>query len=262
VRLEGEDMKIVSASGEERDIQRNQVISFAAGEPKEVDYWSAKVSLGANIQRGNIDEIDLSTRATIRRRSAYSNFYFQYLGEFSETNGIQTTNNQRITSYFDRFLTREFFWRIVNIEYYQDPFQNIANRTTIGSSLGWKIWDTERFKWDVAGGPAYQYISFDTVEAGESDQEANLATTISTNFEYKINKKVSLIGNYSVFYAGRKVGGYTLHSDTTLETEFLGRLDFDISFIWDYQSDPVSEVTGEVPQNSDFQIVFSLGLDL
>ncbi len=262
LRIEDGQARVIPEDGsEERVFPKDDIISFAAGEPREINFWSAKVTLGSNARQGNVNQGDLSTRATIRRRTPNSQFYFQYIGTFSQTEDVQTANNHRVTTYYDWFLSRDFFWRIANAEYYKDPFQNIEARGTMGTSFGWHIKDTDRFEWDVAGGPAIQYLVSENVEPGQEKEQTNPAITLSTNFDWELTRRIDLVGNYSVLYAGETAGGYIFHSDTTFETELSSWLDLDVSFILDYTTNPVATNAG-TPENADFQVITSLGIDL
>ncbi len=263
VRMDGDEFKIIpEAGGGETVVDRADIISLAAGEPREINFWDAKATLGANYRSGNTEQRDINTQIRIRRRTSSSQFYFQYLGNFSEAQGIETANNHRVTTYYDWFLNQTFFWRVAQLEAFQDPFQNIAQRYTIGTGFGWHIMDTSKFTWDATGGPAYQYLEFDSVTPPNEQTQSNPAASLSTNFDYEVSGKVDLIGVYSLIYAGDDAGGYNFIAQTTLETELLSWLDFDISYIWDYRSDPIPDSSGAVPEKSDSQLIFSLGMDL
>ncbi len=57
-------------------------------------------------------------------------------------------------------------------------------------------------------------------------------------------------------------GSFLHHFITTLETKIWKWLDFDISFVWDRTKDPVPRADGTVPEQNDFQLIFSIGVDL
>ncbi|MCZ6674328.1 MAG: DUF481 domain-containing protein [Verrucomicrobia bacterium] len=262
LRLEGNEVKVIpEEGGSERTFSRSDVISLTAGEPKEFNYWDAKITLGTNIRKGNVDQGDLLTRTTVRRRTPRSQYYFQYVGNFSQTEDIQTANNHRLTSYHDFFISKDFFWRTANLDFLKDPFRNINNRTTLGTSFGYHIFKKGRLIWDVSGGPGYQYIEYDTVEPGEDEIRRHLTGILLTNYKYELTSRLDIVGNYSFLYAAEDAGGYNFHSDTTLETELLSWMDLDISFIWDFQSDPVSEGTDSEPHKNDYQLITSLGIE-
>jgi len=144
-----DDKVFVTTKEKILEFDRSRLISIAHGQPKEIGYWSAKISLALDIREGNSDQINYSTSAYAKRRTSESRFSVDYLCVFNKTEGIETANSQRISSYYDIFKTRKFFWRPVLGEYFRDPFSNIQNRVTVGTGIGYHIIDTSKTKWVI-----------------------------------------------------------------------------------------------------------------
>ncbi len=174
-----ENKVIVTVGKEKQEFERNQLISIAYGEPKEIGYWSAKISLGLDVREGNSDQINYSASVNAQRRTSESRFSIDYLGIFNETEGIETANSQRISSYYDIFKTKKFFWRPVFGEYFRDRFSNIQNRVTVGTGIGYHIIDTPKTEWDVTPGIAYQYTQNVSVEAGQDTDNSTPALVLA-----------------------------------------------------------------------------------
>lgn len=85
------------------------------------------------------------SNAYTKRRTSKSRFFIDYLGIFNETEGTETSNSQRVKSYYDILKTKKLFWRPVFVEYFRDPFTNIENRVTVGTGMGYNIIDTNKF---------------------------------------------------------------------------------------------------------------------
>ena len=161
------DQTTATVSGpEELSIPRGEVEGITPGEPKEINYWSGKISVGLNLRTGNTKQADLVTKATIERRTPKSHLKVDYLGNYSEVEGVETVNNDRATLVGDIFVTRRWFVRALQAEYYHDPFQNIDMRITGGVGAGYYLISRPKTEWLIAGGPGYQYTRFSTVEAG------------------------------------------------------------------------------------------------
>jgi hypothetical protein len=65
--------KIIMTEGDEtREFKRNQLVSIAQTDKKEIDLWSFSISLGANIRGGNTETTDLNLQANAKRRTASS----------------------------------------------------------------------------------------------------------------------------------------------------------------------------------------------
>ena len=256
-----EDKVFVTVGEERQKFDRSQLVAIAPGESKEINYWSAKLSLGLNLSSGNTEQTQYSAIANISRRTSATRFVTDYLGNFTETNGEETVNNQRLNSYFDIFKTRKYFFRPVFAEYYRDPFKNINSRITVGAGLGYHIIDTSKTQWDAWGGPAYQRTRFDSVQIGQALSESTPAFVVGTHFNREVTKAVDFDFRYEFQIVNKDSGTYTHHFVAALETELTRWLDFDVSFVWDRTEDPQPNADGTVPKQDDYYLIFALGID-
>ena len=247
---------------EETEIDRNNIVSIAAGEAKEINYWRAKVSLGVNLREGNSSQLDYSTKWAIQRRTAKTRLALDYLGAVSRTDDIDTANNHRVTSYFDYFFSQRFFIRPVNFEYFRDIFQNIEHRFTLSSQVGYTLYDTNSTEWDVTLGPGYQVVQYTTVEPGTDQTRKTFTGAIGTKYDTELTSWMDFITELQLVFGDKDSGGLTTHFISTFETELTRNLDLDISFIWDRVQDPVPESDGSVPKKDDFRMTVGLGIDL
>ena len=255
------DTIIVTSGKIEQVFDRDRLISIAAGDGREIEYWSAKVSLGLNFARGNTEQINYNTLADIRRRTSATRFLLNYLGNFSQAQGIDTVDNNRLNLVFDVFATRKYFWRPLSGEYYRDPFQNIQQRITVGAGIGYTLIDTPRTEWNVDTGVAYRATRFVTVEAGEDLDVSTPVLSAGTRYKTELTKRVDFKFDYAFNIVNQQSGRYTHHILTSLETELLSWLDFDISFVWDRTQEPTPLEDGSIPERDDYQLIFSLGVD-
>jgi len=255
------DREKVTVTGEKTvSFPRFDLVGIAAGEPRELDYWSGRINVGWNLRAGNTEQSDLVSKLKLERRTPRTHLKFEYTGNFSEVNGEETINNQHATEAFDYFLTRRLFLRIPYGEYYADPFQNIGYRFTMGGGIGYYVIDAPKTEWLVAGGPAYQLVHFNTVEAGEENDRSTPAAVLMSNIDIDLTKRVDLELGYQVILANEDSGGVTQHGSATLEIDLTQRLDLDISLIWDRIGNPQAESSGEVPTKSDVRLNVSLGV--
>ena len=134
-----EDGKIRVLGDAPAQYERGDLLSLTAGVPREINYWSGKVSAGGNLRSGNTDQVELSAAASFKRRTVENRVSLDYLGNFSETNDVQSANNQRANAVWDWFFSEKLFLRPVFLEYFSDPFQNIDARYTIGTGLGYQL---------------------------------------------------------------------------------------------------------------------------
>jgi putative salt-induced outer membrane protein YdiY len=256
------DGKVQIVAGESvREFNRTEIVSVAHGKPTERNYWSAKFTMGMNISEGNTKRRDLNLGLDLKRRTSNSRFLTDYLGYYSETEGIKTDNNHRLSSSFDIFKSKKFFWRPLLGEYFRDPFQNISYRLTVGAGAGYSLIDTAKTEWDISAGPGFRYTKFENVEAGENGSESTPALWASTDYEHELNSRMDLLLDYSTVVGNQESGGYTHHAVASLETELLSWLDFDLSFIWDHIQNPTPDEEGITPEKNDYRFIIGLALD-
>jgi putative salt-induced outer membrane protein YdiY len=257
-----DDKVFVTTEKEVLEFDRGRLISIAHGEPKEIGYWSAKISLGLDIRSGNSDQTNYNASADAQRRTSESRFSIDYLGVFNKTEGIETANSQRISSYYDIFKTRKFYWRPVFGEYFRDRFSNIQNRVTVGTGVGYHIIDTPKTEWDITPGLAYQYTQNSSVEPGQDTDNSTPAFVLGTNYETKLTKKIKFNASYRFNIVNQESGKYTHHAVAAIEYKLTRMLDLDLSFVWDRIQDPEPAADGRVPDQDDFYFFFGIGFDL
>ncbi|MEX0332825.1 MAG: YdiY family protein [Puniceicoccaceae bacterium] len=259
--MEGDTVRL-SLGEQSMELRRGEIVSIAAGQPKESNYWTVKGSAGANVRSGNVEQTDFNVRATVQRRTAVTRFYWDYSGNYSQSEDIEIANNHRTNSYFDYFFSKRFFVRGLSVEYYRDPFLNIAHRQTYSSSLGYTLIDRKKLTVDVTGGPSWQNVEYKNVEPGTPGSEESFGAIFSTTVDWEITGWMDFIGNYRAQWASADAGGLSTLADSTIEIEMTKNIDLNFSFIWERISDPVADDEGNVPQQDDFRLIFGLGFDI
>lgn len=257
--LEGDRVLVL---GEEAPFERSQVITITAGEPKEINYWAAKVTVGSNLRQGNSDLGESSARVRIHRLTARNRVRLDYLGNYNTALEEVTANNHRASLGWDKILTDRFFVLPVVGEYFRDPFQNISRRLTLGTGVGYDLIDTARVDWRLMGGPGYQETRFETVDPEGSASESTPVLFGSTVADVEITSAIDFNYEYRFQIVNEASGTYNHHMVTGLEFELTSRLDFDVTLIWDRIEDPRPDSDGGTPEPDDFQLILGLGLDL
>jgi hypothetical protein len=270
--IEGDKVQVFGDEGGE--FTKSQIVTIAAGAPKESNYWSARAGLGINVRTGNTEQTDININAKFQRRTAKNRINIDYLGAYSQVEGLidpadptlgtesrQTANNHRASAGWDKFISDRFYVSPIFAEWFRDPFQNIAARWTVGVGAGYDIIDTSKTGLSITGGPAYQTNTFDSVEAGQSDSENTPAFVFSTNFDKELNKRIDFIWTYRIQIVNEESGSYNHHMLTSLETELTSLLDFDVSWVWDRIQDPRPAANGFVPKQDDHKYIVALSFD-
>ncbi|MEJ2515645.1 MAG: DUF481 domain-containing protein [Gammaproteobacteria bacterium] len=249
----------IGVVGESARFPQDEIISITAGEPREINYWAARVSAGATMREGNSDQRDFSARARVLRRTVTGRIGIDYIGTYSETDNVETDNNHRVNANWDRFLTDRFFLRPIFAEYFRDPFQNIAHRWTVGTGFGYQIIDTSETSWEVFAGPAYQYTQFEDVEPGEDGTEDSFAAVAGTKFDHELTDWIDVFYDYRFQVTSSRNGKYNHHMTGGLEIELTDQLDLEFSIVWDRIEDPQPDEDGVIPEKDDWRYIVGLG---
>ena len=258
------DNKVIMTVGDEtREFDRNQIISIAqASKEKERDLWSANISVGANIRGGNTDTIDANLRANVKRLTATSRLVFDYIGNYSEADQTETSNNNRLSGYRDSFLSKKFFWRQLVGEYYRDRFKNIDHQLSLATGIGYHFIYTPKTKWEISSGLGGRYTKFVSVEPGQSIDNTSPAFGAGTLYDTELTKWMDFLVDYSFQIVNEDAGRYTHHFITTLSTDLIKDIDFDFSFVWDRIRNPQPDSDGNIPKKNDYQLIFGLSYDI
>lgn len=238
---------------------RIELISFAPSGERERDLWSIKATLSVDIKRGNTDQFDYTAKVGIKRRTSRSRFTLDYIGSISRTDAgtgeqLETLNNHRIAANLDNYKTRYFFYNPVFAEIFRDVFLNIELRTLIGTGLGYTVIDDGTSELSFSGGPAVVQTDFVSVLPGQEASESTGALVLKTNYDTALSSTLDFIVKYNIQYGNDKSGGYTHHTIATLENELTGKLDLDVSLIWDRISKPTQDVDGNTPVSDDYRL--------
>jgi hypothetical protein len=257
--IDDETVRVMGA--DDREFPRAGLLSITAGEPREINYWDMKASIGANLREGNTEQIETTGRINLIRRTPKDRIMIDYLATFNQTDGETAADNQRLNIGWNRYLSKRFYLAPIQAEWFRDPFINIASRYTLGVGAGYDIIDTGKITWDVTGGLAYQTTSFDSVIEGEEDSADTPALWIGTLYDHELTKWIDFLFAYNFMFTNEESGTYTHHLETGLEFELTRLFDFDITLIWDRIQDPRPDSDGIMPAQDDYRLVFFLGLD-
>lgn len=251
-------------SGHEVSIPRERVISIAGGKQREWDYWSGMASIGVNARGGNTETVDTTVIANLKRRTTQTRFNADYLANYSAVKQVDTANNQRLSSYFDWFFTGHFYWKVLEAEYYRDPFSNIDGQYSASTGFGYDLARTPRTEWTINAGLGYQKLRFESVQAGDPTSSESPFFTAGTRFDYELTGDIDLIYDYSIRMLNEDNGRYTHHMLGSISFGLVGNLDLDVSIIWDRieKPTPINDAgVATLPEQDDYQLLVSLAYD-
>jgi putative salt-induced outer membrane protein YdiY len=258
--LDGDTVRVIDEEGE-RDYKRSELITVAAGAPKEINYWSFKAMFGLNVSRGNTNVAESTIDVRVVRRTVKNRINLDYLARYNETEGDEVANNHRATLGWNMYISDRLYVSPARFEWFRDPFQNINHRETLGAGVGYELVDSPRIAWDVTGGPGYQRTTFDSVEDGTENPEDTPAVLVGTTLDVDLTKWMELFYEYHIQLVDEEAGQYNHHMLASLETDITSLLDFDVTLVWDRIQNPRQNEDGLTPLQDDFRLTVGLTFD-
>lgn len=264
LRIQGQD---VYFSGAKDGHTRAQIVSIATSGTSERDYWSIDVGLSGNYKRGNTDENLFDFNVDAKRRSNSSRFLFTYLASQRDVKNnetderVVTEDSHRLNSYYDRFISQRLYWRALSYEYYQDQFKNIKNQQTLGSGIGYTLFDVAKFSWDITLSPSFQKTEYVTVSEGEELIDESPAMVLVNEWEYDITSDIEFNALYNATWTNTSAGKYKHHINLGFEFEITDSLDFDVGLIWDRTEIPKPDEEGNTPLQDDSRLTLGISYE-
>lgn len=258
-RLTTESGKLV-VGGE--PVEFPQVVGIASASPREFDLWSADVSVGLNFRSGNVEQKDLNSKVSLKRRTVKNNTRMSYTGNYSESESEQLANNHTASLSHDYRISHKWFFRAIQAEYYRDPFQNREAEWTVGFGAGYQIFDTPKLDWTVSAGPGYQRTEYVDVVEGEDRTVSTAAFLVGTFYDQDITDDIEFHADYQVTLTESKAGRAKHDFYIALDVDLTSRLDLRLAGSWKRIESPQPDSDGITPQKDDFIATLGLALEI
>ena len=258
----------ITAAGLTTSIGNDQLVSLAPAQGDRRGYWDAKVTLGLDTQSGNTIQYSRTVTATVKRRTASSRIQFDYNLNYSESTDRDTdvetviADSVRFKAIADYYLDQRWFVRFADYEYFDDRFQNIAKRETIGVKAGYTAIDTSTVDLEFSAGPGYQATEFVTVESGSPKENESKVFSMETAWEWEFIKDFSYILKYSYTNVNESLGDSLQHLETGFEIEPIDDFTVNFTYYVDRTGKPIPLEDGSLPERDDTRFVISIGYEI
>lgn len=211
-------------------------IKQKAKKPEEKIKWKRKISAGFTQVNGNTETSEFYADLLINRKTDLDEFTIKgdvyYSSSDDKMDSQQWYSLVRYAHSFGKLKKWYYFYRL---EADHDRFAGIDYRLTPASGIGYWFFDKEKFKFMAESGLGYEYTSF---RNGTSEGEAILS--LRTYFEKEILTKLNFSQDINLYPSLEDFGQYRLRSETSLIHPLKENLSLKVSFIADYDSDPVA----------------------
>ena len=239
-----------------------QVVGIASASAREFDLWSADISVGLNFRSGNVEQKDLNTKVSLKRRTVKNNTKMSYTGNYSESESEQLANNHTASLSHDFRISHKWFFRPIQAEYYRDPFQNREAEWTVGFGAGYQIFDTPKLDWTVSAGPGYQRTEYVDVVEGEDRTVSTPALLLGTFYDQEVTDNIDFQVDYQVSMTETKAGRAKHDFYMALDVDLTSRLDLRLAGTWKRIESPQPDSDGITPEKDDFTATLGLALEI
>jgi hypothetical protein len=254
--LRGDTLEFETIDGRTLQIPRKEIISIVPGGERELDYWSLLLGADYAMRDGNTDQVDLSGRLEINRRTATFRFLNNYRGIYGSQDGEKITNNHRAKSSLDIFLTSRFYVTIPSVDYYKDEFKNLKHRVSSGGGIGYEFVRNQYMELDIGIGGVHQFQ-----ESEEGEKSDDFAAVTGVEFDIDFPGGTELDNSYQLQLVATDFDKTSHHFESILSVDIWGPLDLDITFMVDRIEKPDRESDGNRPDENDISIMAGMSID-
>jgi len=97
--------------------------------------------------------------------------------------------------------------------------------------------------------------------ADQSRDTTSPSLTLGTDFETELTSWIDYLFEFQMTFLDEDSGSYQHHLVSTLSTDLVGDLDFDVSLVWDRTENPPRSSDGAVPEQDDFWLTVGVGFE-
>lgn len=254
---------VVISEGTENHFPLSDLLSITSSVEERRELWTGELSIGLDLNTGNVNQLDYLITAELERRTPFTRFKADFIYNYSESTlddeDTTVTDMSRLTSYLDWFYSSDLFFRMVDYEYYSDLQQNIKLRHTLGLSAGYHLIDNKKLQWDVTLGPSFQITSY--YDTTETENQDSLVIALNTLFEYSFSSRLDFIFDYQIQFVEEESGKRNSYLKTGLEIDVNHDFDLNILFYLDRVAEPALTAKTLPLESNDYRLVVSLSYD-
>jgi len=255
--LRGDTLDFETVDGEKLEIPRGELVAIVPGGIHELNYWSFLLGVDYGMKDGNTEQVDLSGRMAINRRTSTLRFLNDYRGVYGSQDGVKRTNNHRANSRLDIFLTSRFYLVLPAIEYYKDEFKNLKHRVSSGGGVGYEFIRNQSMELDVGIGAVHQFQ-----ESEEGDEKSDdFAGTVTVELDFDLPGGTELDNSYKIQIVATDMNKTSHHLESILSVDIWGPLDLDLTFILDRIEKPQTDSDGNRPDENDISIMAGMSIE-
>jgi putative salt-induced outer membrane protein YdiY len=194
---------------------------------------TVRADLGLVSQKGNTNTDSAHVDASLLARTQKSRF--AVAGELNRENadGQETVNNWSVYGNYDYFVRPKWFW-YARTQFEHDELADLELRTTLGTGLGYQIFEGETLNLSFAAGPSYVNENFIMAE-----DESFSATQWIVNYDqYLFDKFLQIFHTDAGYMSFINPNRWMIKTRQGLRFPLKKGLSLTIQYNYDYNNQP------------------------
>ena len=259
--VDQETVSILSATGQV-EFPRSDLVAILPGRASELDRWSFKLSLGGDFNTGNTNQSSLNASVVVSREDSLTRSQLAYYGSYGAADGVVNVNRYRVEAGVDYFLTKRFYAQPFDAALQYDEFQNIEARVSPTAGFGYRVIEKSWLEWDLEAAMGYQYLRNISVVPGLPIYRNDFIGRLTTYLKWTIVNDLKLTVNHTSLIVATDIGRTSGNTRSVLSYKVNDLIDIETTFVHDRVWEPVPNAAGVTPKKDDFQLIFSLAVNV
>ena len=255
-----DDRVLVDTEDGEISFARADLMAILPGTTSELDRWGVQMGLGLDANEGNTKQTAFNANVAIRREDRTTRAEVAYSGTVGTASGQENINRHRIDTRGDLYLSKRYYWSILDMPFLYDKFQNIDARVGPSTGPGLQIFDNPGLEWSVVGSVGYQYTSFISAPPGGPSDVNDAIVRFSTDFKWDIVQNLEFKLRHDTTVVATQIGLTNLYTRVALKYEVTWLLKLETAIVHNRIFDPVPRADGTRPESDDVQLIVGFNL--
>lgn len=220
--------------------------------------WNTKLSFGSSYYSGNVDKFDLRADGAVTRKDSLieSKLFGKII--YSESNGVQNNEEYSGGVKFD-YKPKNKLTPFILLSLYKNQFKKIDMRLSALAGAKYVIYrgldslNKVVSDYSISAAIEYdkdKYTKYTDSEGIEIQKDPKEKMRLSIRPKIKQRLSSNIYFEHITFYQPnmKDFDDYLLNSITSISTKITKKIDFGISYEYDYESKPVSETVKKTNQ--------------
>ncbi len=129
------------------------------------------------------------------------------------------------------------------------------------TTIGYEIIDSRKTEWEIYIALGVNSVRRVSVEEGKSRNSRSPSLSLGTEFDTELTSRLDYLFSFQMTFLDEESGQYQHHLLTTLSTDLIRNIDFDVSVVWDRTQSPPRDAEGNIPEKDDFRLMVGISFD-